>query len=188
MVVASGRLAPLHIQCIRDCINIENKNLRRKTWIALAKSVSMLLEVSKDLKLLESAFSEEELKEFKQLVESYPPKSTVIDPVVRPGSTNLPEYASIATLPSMPWYPRYAGSPPYKQPNDKRNLRSVQQIPTTKFFKRVLSCKQPRVLTPDTTTQAVISSLTMISYLGTRSKSKAHSSRIKLVPAITSST
>ncbi|KAG9042602.1 hypothetical protein FS837_010660, partial [Tulasnella sp. UAMH 9824] len=34
----------------------------------------------------------------------------------------------------MPWRPRIQGSSTFKEPTNKRDLRSVQQIPTLEFF------------------------------------------------------
>ncbi|KAG8918704.1 hypothetical protein FRC01_001696, partial [Tulasnella sp. 417] len=144
MAVRSATLIPLYIQRIRECLKIKDKSIRRNTWKTLAEPVSVLLELSEDSDLLYSVFSDEEFDLFQTLVESYPSESTATHPAARRESAKLSEYASVAALPSMPWIPRGRGSSTVKKPTDSRNLRSVQQIPTSEFFGRILSYQEAR--------------------------------------------
>lgn len=146
MAVTSATLIPLYIQRIGECLQIQDSRLRLKTWTTLAEPVSILLELPECQDLLDSVFSDEEFETFRKLVRSYPHESTAMYLVARPESAKLSEYASVATLPSMPWNPRLQGSATIKKPTNNRNLRSVHQIPTWEFFGRILSCKHPRVL------------------------------------------
>lgn len=147
MAVTAANLFPLYIQRISDCLNIKDRSLRRKTWTTLAEPVSVLLELSEDEDLLDSVLSKEEFKVFRELVKSNLHDRNVTYPVARPESAKLSEYASVATLPSMPWSPRSQGSATVKRPDNKRCLQSVQKIPSAEFFGRVLSCKRSRLLT-----------------------------------------
>ncbi|KAG8918179.1 hypothetical protein FRC01_002019 [Tulasnella sp. 417] len=144
MAITPATLIPLYIQRIRECLKIKDKSIRHNTWKTLAEPVSVLLELSEDSDLLYSVFSDEEFNVFQTLVESYPHESTATHPVARPGSAKLSEYASVAELPSMPWVPRGKGPSTVKKPTNSRNLRSVQQIPTSEFFGRILSYQEAR--------------------------------------------
>ncbi|KAG8907118.1 hypothetical protein FRC01_007794 [Tulasnella sp. 417] len=139
-------VTPLYLQRIRECLKIKDESLRRNTWTTLAEPVSVLLEISEGEDLLESVFSdsEEEFDVFQKLVESHPHKSTVRYPAAPTDSAKLSEYASVATLPSMPWRPRRQGPCAERKPDNVRNLRSVRQIPTQEFCDRVLAYQKAR--------------------------------------------
>ncbi|KAG8918705.1 hypothetical protein FRC01_001697 [Tulasnella sp. 417] len=144
MTVTPATLIPLYIQRIRKCIKIEDNTVRHDTWNTLAEPVSVLLEISEGSDLLESVFSEEELDVFQRLVESHPHKYTVKHPAAPTESGKLSEYASVATLPSMPWRPRRRAGSTSREPDNQRNLQSVLRIPTSKFFGKVLSYQEAR--------------------------------------------
>ncbi|KAG8918178.1 hypothetical protein FRC01_002018 [Tulasnella sp. 417] len=144
MAVTPATLIPLYVQRIRECLKIKDKSIRDNTWKTLAEPVSVLLELSEDSDLLDSVFSKEELGVFQKLVESHTHKSIVRHPAARSKPAKLSEYPSVATLPSMPWNPRLQGSTTVKRPTNQRNLRSVQQIPTWRFFGRILSYQEAR--------------------------------------------
>ncbi|KAG8922427.1 hypothetical protein FRC00_007456, partial [Tulasnella sp. 408] len=143
MTATPATLIPLYIQRIRECVNMEENSTLYETWESLSKHVSVLLKQSKNSDLLDLVFSEKESEVFLHLVRYSSPRPTASHLAAPPKSSRLSEYASVATLPPMPWAPQIQSSSTDKEPNDKRNLRSIQQISTTEFLGRVSSCKQP---------------------------------------------
>ncbi|KAG9042601.1 hypothetical protein FS837_010659 [Tulasnella sp. UAMH 9824] len=142
MTATPATLIPLYIQRIRECVKMEDDGTRYETWESLSRHVSVLLKQSKNSQLLELVFSEEEREAFMELVKFYSPRLTASHLTAAPESSKLSEYASVAKLPPMPWAPQIQSSSTDKEPNDKRNLRSIQQISTTEFLGRVLSYKR----------------------------------------------
>lgn len=144
MPPSPATLLPLYLQRIRECVQLEDTNIRAETWKALAEPISTLEGLpGHALHSALCAFTDEDYGVHQELVECYPPGTDVPYSVTQPGSPKLAEYAFAATLPSMHWNPRRKGNITVREPNNKRNLRSVRQIPSKEFFGRVLSCELP---------------------------------------------